>query len=341
MRLLLGVLKITTLIVFGGMVFLTVFAYLNLPLPWKPLVVMSGSMTPAIKTGSLVLVNQKASGYAKNDIITFKSEKELVSHRIYDSSNIDGAIYYQTKGDANNDVDPALVAKKDVVGKVVLDVPYLGKLVNFVKTPLGFILLITVPILFIIISEILVIIDEIRKKGTGKTSNLEFAKPIAMFFVAAVFLTGTHAFFSNVATSSNNTFTAAADFSKLKINEFVANPGTTFTTEWVEIYNFGSNAVNLTGWYIQDAITTTHSLTSLGTVAPGAFVVLDIAEGFLNNSSPGDSVFLKNPSNVVVDSTLYSSTQVDDISRGRDTDGSGAFKTCGLPTKGTTNNGSC
>lgn len=339
MRLLLGILKITTLVVFGGMVFLTVFAYLNLPLPWRPLVVMSGSMTPAIKTGSLVLVNQKTGGYAKNDIITFKSEKELVSHRIYDSSNIDGSIYFQTKGDANNNIDPVLVARKDVVGKVILDVPYLGKLVNFVKTPLGFILLITVPIFFIIISEILVIIEEIRKKGSGKTSNLEFAKPIAMFFVAAVFLTGTHSFFSNIAASSNNTFSAAADFSKLKINEFVANPATNFTQEFVEIINSGSTSVDLTGWTLIDATLTSKSLTALGTISPGGFKVFETGEGWLNNS--GDTVSLRNPASTVVDSHIYTGSIGNDVSIGRDADGTGVFKICTTPTKGTSNNGSC
>ncbi len=335
-----GFLKITTLIVFGGMVFLTLFAYLNLPIAWKPLVVMSGSMEPTIKTGSLIFVDQKAPQYAKNDIITFKSSKALVSHRISEVVNQNGAVFFQTKGDANNSADTTLVSEKDVVGRVGPSVPYLGKFVNFVKTPLGFILLITIPIFFIIISEILVIVEEIRKKGTGKTSNLEFAKPISMFFVAAVFLTGSHAFFTSIATSSNNTFTSAADFSNLKINEFVANPGTTFTTEWIEIFNSGSTNVDLTGWFVQDATATTHSLTSLGIIPVGSFAVIEVTEGFLNNSG-GDSVFLKNPSSVVVDSTVYTTAQTDDVSIGRDTDGTGVFKSCIVATKGTSNNGNC
>src|SRR3990167_25572 len=67
---------------------------------------------------------------------------------------------------------------------------------------------------------------------------------------------------------------------ELRINEFVANPGTAFLTEWVEIYNLGATAVNLTDWTIKDAAgIATHSLSELGTIDPLSFKTKDIAEG--------------------------------------------------------------
>lgn len=127
---------------------------------------------------------------------------------------------------------------------------------------------------------------------------------------------------------------------KLKINEFVANPETTFTTEWVEIYNLGATVVSLSGWTIKDAVGTSHSLTSLGSISPLSFKTRDIAEGFLNNTG-GDTVKLVDPSSTVVDSHTYSTSVANDQSIGRDVDGTGIFKNCTTPTKGTSNNGSC
>ena len=128
---------------------------------------------------------------------------------------------------------------------------------------------------------------------------------------------------------------------ELRINEFVANPGTAFLTEWVEIYNLGATAVNLTDWTIKDAAgIATHSLSELGTIDPISFKTKDIAEGFLNNTG-GDTVKLINPTSTIVDSHTYTGSVADDQSIGRDIDGTGTFKNCTIPTKGSTNNGSC
>ena len=118
------------------------------------------------------------------------------------------------------------------------------------------------------------------------------------------------------------------------INEFVANGN----PEWVEIYNAGSIPVDLTGWYIQDLTATTKSLTGLGTISPNSFATLDINDAYLNND--GDTFYLKDLSNTVIDSHTYGSVTVGQ-SIGRETDGSGNFLNCATATKGTTNNNFC
>lgn len=284
MKILFGIVKYSALVFFGAIMLLTVGAYLNLPLPLKPLVVQSGSMEPAIRTGSLVFVtkipaNAIGVDYVENDIITFRSGQELVSHRIVNVFHrVDGK-YFQVKGDANNTVDSGLVSERDVVGKVNFTIPYVGRFVNFVKQPLGFILLVTIPVLFVIISEALVIVEEIRKKGSSKASKFDFIKPLAMFFMTAVFLTGTHSFFSSVASSTNNTFTAANFFvPRVVINELNwAGSSASTDDEWIELFNTTNQTIDISGWKLTKKSGTEVTMLTIPTsqsIGPGGFYLI-------------------------------------------------------------------
>ncbi|MEA3452841.1 MAG: signal peptidase I, partial [Patescibacteria group bacterium] len=71
---------------------------------------------------------------------------------------------YTTKGDANNASDRQGVLNNQIVGKVVLNIPFLGYAVNFVKKPIGFLLIIIVPAGMIILDEVKKIYNEIKKK---------------------------------------------------------------------------------------------------------------------------------------------------------------------------------
>ena len=124
-------------------------------------VVKSGSMEPAIHTGSVVF--DKTDGdYAKGDIITFKvsESKDTVTHRIVEIKKEDNAISYKVKGDANDTADPDLVLKDNVVGKVIFSIPYFGYLVAFMKTLPGLIIFIILPSLIVVYGEI----DKIKKE---------------------------------------------------------------------------------------------------------------------------------------------------------------------------------
>jgi signal peptidase len=76
---------------------------------------------------------------------------------------IEGKPQYITKGDANNAPDQKVVLKKEILGKVLLDIPYLGYAVDFIKKPLGFALIILIPAGIIISDEIKKIFKEIKK----------------------------------------------------------------------------------------------------------------------------------------------------------------------------------
>ena len=80
-------------------------------------VVSSGSMTPELRVGDVIIMKEFES-YDVGDIVTFNSNNEcLVTHRIIER-NGDNFI---TKGDSNNTKDADIVAKENIEGKVILN----------------------------------------------------------------------------------------------------------------------------------------------------------------------------------------------------------------------------
>jgi len=135
---------------------------------YKLMIVQSGSMEPAIKMGSVVMV-KPADDYKIGDIISFGQYSQIkapTTHRIYDIKVVEGNPVYITKGDANNAPDAREITKREIIGKSLFSIPYLGYAVDFAKKPLGFSLIIIVPAALIIIDEIKNIYKEVKKKKT-------------------------------------------------------------------------------------------------------------------------------------------------------------------------------
>lgn len=119
-------------------------------------VVLSGSMEPAISTGDAIIVdNVEPTSIEEGDVITYtRSEGETpTTHRVTEVLEQDGTSAFLTKGDANDQPDASPVSESQVQGKVVLTLPYIGYVVNFVNTPLGFVTLVVVPFLLLLGSE--------------------------------------------------------------------------------------------------------------------------------------------------------------------------------------------
>jgi signal peptidase len=163
------------LIIFSLLVFssLATFSKIAGPGNFRLLTVESGSMEPAIKSGSVILVLAKNKNlvspidfypqFQKGEIITFLAGKETFTHRIVEVEEDGGKIFYKTKGDANPGADVEKIPQDKVLGKVIFSLPYLGFIVSFAKSQIGFIALIIVPATIIIYSEILNIKKEIQK----------------------------------------------------------------------------------------------------------------------------------------------------------------------------------
>jgi signal peptidase len=150
--------------------FLLAFAMLILPfIPFlgngfKELTVLSGSMEPTIKTGSVIFIKAQAD-YKIGDVITFalNDVKIPVTHRIKEMQVNSGVPYYVTKGDANNGPDQNLVPRDKVIGRVLFSVPFVGYAVEFIKKPIGFLVVILIPVAMIIIDRAIKIKEELKK----------------------------------------------------------------------------------------------------------------------------------------------------------------------------------
>lgn len=157
----------------------TAMTALNLPGNYKMFVVMSGSMEPKIKTGSIVVVKPQKD-YQKGEVITFKDldrPKLTVTHRIFSIKEENNAQVFTTKGDANKSPDMAEIHKGQILGREILTVPYLGYVINFTKTQTGLIVLIVIPSVIIIYNELLSIKNEairlIKERKKRKLSAKE------------------------------------------------------------------------------------------------------------------------------------------------------------------------
>lgn len=113
-------------------------------------------MSPSIRTGDLIITRPLPAEEIKaGDIITFLSplDGKPVTHRVVRLIARDGEIFFRTKGDANEDEDPFIVPSRNVIGKVALRLPLLGRLLMFLKSRIGFLLLIAIPGAVIIATE--------------------------------------------------------------------------------------------------------------------------------------------------------------------------------------------
>ncbi len=139
------------------MVLLMVAAALTYLAPhfgWRVNAVLSGSMEPSLQVGSLVVSRPvDPETVLIGDIITFRLNQRdvtLVTHRVNGIGH-SSPLYFETRGDANKSPDPFTVPARNVVGKIVLHLPYAGYATEFLKTPFGFVLGLLVPALIVIV----------------------------------------------------------------------------------------------------------------------------------------------------------------------------------------------
>lgn len=94
---------------------------------YTPYAVVSGSMEPTYKTGSLVFVKSTpAQSIKTGDAISFVLDEKLTvaTHRVIKIS--DDGEYFYTKGDANQSPDANPVYYKNVIGKATFSIPFMG-----------------------------------------------------------------------------------------------------------------------------------------------------------------------------------------------------------------------
>ncbi|NEU29563.1 signal peptidase I [bacterium LRH843] len=125
------------------------------------MLVLSGSMEPAIQTGSVVGVKEIVDKTAleKGDIVTFYSpikENTIVTHRIIDVVGSGQFVEYITKGDNNETADPLPVPSELMIGKYSgLHVPYAGYILEFVQSKNGIAFGLIIPGLLLILYNVI------------------------------------------------------------------------------------------------------------------------------------------------------------------------------------------
>lgn len=158
-----------SLVALGAILALTaIVALMVVPrlIGWQPVVVLSGSMEPALPVGGLVFLEPVHAEQVKaGDVISYRLGNSRVTHRVVEvGTDGAGALAFRTKGDANKDADAGLVAASSVESREVLTVPYMGKALNFARSRTGFYALIALPALFVIGGSVLNIVTEIARQ---------------------------------------------------------------------------------------------------------------------------------------------------------------------------------
>lgn len=101
--------------------------------------VVSGSMEPAIPTGSLVYVeNMDPTEVQEGDVIAFYSAQDgssVITHRVVTNSTVMGE--FITKGDANEENDMSPIPYNHFIGRVVKSIPKVGSMAQTFTSSTG------------------------------------------------------------------------------------------------------------------------------------------------------------------------------------------------------------
>lgn len=361
----------------------------------RALIVRSGSMEPAIAVGDLVVVRSVidsssllsklvgktaagAAGYSVGDVISYNvpgRDDMLVTHRVVEVRGDE----YVTKGDANAEDDSWVITQGDIIGEELFVVPWVGTLLAFAKSRIGFMSLVVAPALVVVLSELRVIWGEMRKRipypergstpsnspslegeskkvflpsSEGRLGGVDLQPDFSFIgsppprvrrfvdgislrvativFVVAIMTPATFALYTDTGTSSNNLFTAADDFGGIEVGDVVINEimwmGTDVSTsdEWIELRNMTSEPIDLTGWKILNAGTSSPTdITLSGTIAANDYwllgnnsagtsaildtITVDQVTTGVELVNGGEQLTLKDPGNVTIDSSPVTS----------------------------------
>ncbi len=135
--------------------------------------IVSPSMEPNIKVYDVIL-NTKVTDPSTikiGDVITFISTSNIsngmtVTHRVVDIIQGENGLEFKTKGDNNLSPDSDTAKAYNLLGKVFLKIPQLGRVQFFLSSSGGWLLIVIFPALFIIVNDILKIskLNKAKKK---------------------------------------------------------------------------------------------------------------------------------------------------------------------------------
>lgn len=136
-------------------------------------VILSGSMEPDISAGDVVVIDEiDPQRIGEGDVITYERGEEdvPVTHRVIDVREGGAGPVFETKGDANDEPDRSPVPADDVIGRSVLTIPYVGHVVRFANTGVGFAVLVGAPIGLFLVTEARSLVRGLRRSPSDQRS---------------------------------------------------------------------------------------------------------------------------------------------------------------------------
>jgi len=113
--------------VLTGVVAVTMLWFSVGALGFRPVAVVSGSMSPTIDVGDLAVVREvSAESIKEGDIIMYRHGNDTMIHRVIEERQADGMTMFITKGDANASPDLEPVHLSQIEGRVNFCIPKLG-----------------------------------------------------------------------------------------------------------------------------------------------------------------------------------------------------------------------
>ena len=145
-----------------------------------PFVVLSGSMEPEYHVGSLIYV--KSVDYKSlqvgDDITYMLDEDTVVTHRIIEvlvDEEDPETLRYFTQGIANEVPDATSVHYKNIIGKPVFAIPYLGYVSNYIQNPPGMYIAIAAGAILILLVFLPDLFEDDKKKKAAKDEDVKEA----------------------------------------------------------------------------------------------------------------------------------------------------------------------
>ena len=137
-----------------------------------PLIVLTDSMYPEIKSGDLIICRTaEAETIAIGDVISFfdpaGNGSSVVTHRVTEIVEENGLLYFRTKGDNNNVADRMAVPEGNLVGVYRARIAGAGNIAMFMQTTTGLIVCVVLPII------LLVAYDVIRRKKYDRKKQVD------------------------------------------------------------------------------------------------------------------------------------------------------------------------
>lgn len=142
-------------------------------------VVVSGSMEPVMSPYDVTFVDEvDPAEVEEGDIINFQrsQDQRTTTHRVVEVTERDGQPAFRTEGDNNDGPDPGVVTVDEFRGKVMevggspLVIPYVGRVIEFASSGIGFALLFVVPVALLIVNELWNVVSSAKPSSETSVS---------------------------------------------------------------------------------------------------------------------------------------------------------------------------